>query len=327
MSQSSPILSLPYIQPAQAQKHVTHNEALRVLDAITQLTVISADLMTPPQTPTAGDRYIVAGPAADDWAGQEGTIAVWVDSTWQFFTPQTGWRADVTGTAETLRFDGGVWQLLQPDFQNVPLVGVNAAADPGNRLTVSSDATLLNNAGAGHQLKLNKAGATETASLLFQTGFSGRAEMGTAGNDDFSIKVSADGLTYATALAADTSGAVQFPGGQSFFQEASIGNDAAWSIDIAWADPARILMWLAADLADHAFLVAITGPLVGASNFAEIFAGQSSVLGFQSGPLTGTTGPAGALTLAVDVTGAAPKLWIENRLGAAQTITLATLGR
>lgn len=30
---SSPNLQLPYIMPSQAQKHVTHNEALRTLDA------------------------------------------------------------------------------------------------------------------------------------------------------------------------------------------------------------------------------------------------------------------------------------------------------
>ena len=45
MSQTSPVLSLPYIQPAQAQKHVTHNEALRILDAITQLSVIDTSTL------------------------------------------------------------------------------------------------------------------------------------------------------------------------------------------------------------------------------------------------------------------------------------------
>ncbi len=34
MSDNSPRLDLPDIQAAQAQKHVTHNEALRVLDVL-----------------------------------------------------------------------------------------------------------------------------------------------------------------------------------------------------------------------------------------------------------------------------------------------------
>ena len=68
--------------------------------------------------------------------------------------------------------------------------------------------------GPGHQLKLNKAAAGDTASLLFQTGFSGRAEMGTAGSDDFSVKVSADGSVFATALTVDRqSGIVTLPQG------------------------------------------------------------------------------------------------------------------
>ena len=90
MSQTSPILSLPYIQPAQAQKHVTHNEALRVLDAITQLSVISASLTEAPAQAAAGDRYIVAENATGVWAGQDAAVAVWVDNTWQFFAPSTG---------------------------------------------------------------------------------------------------------------------------------------------------------------------------------------------------------------------------------------------
>jgi hypothetical protein len=50
MSDTSHILGLPYIQPAQAQKHVTHNEVLRVLDALVQLSVEDRDQTAPPAT-------------------------------------------------------------------------------------------------------------------------------------------------------------------------------------------------------------------------------------------------------------------------------------
>ena len=52
-------LKLPFIMAAQAQKHVTHNEALRILDAVVQLSVINRDLATPPASPTNGQRYII----------------------------------------------------------------------------------------------------------------------------------------------------------------------------------------------------------------------------------------------------------------------------
>lgn len=47
MSQS-PNLALPYLAAGQAQKHVTVNEALRLLDALVQAAVESAALSAPP---------------------------------------------------------------------------------------------------------------------------------------------------------------------------------------------------------------------------------------------------------------------------------------
>ncbi|MDF3415052.1 DUF2793 domain-containing protein [Sulfitobacter sp. M57] len=332
MSQTSPTLSLPYIQPAQAQKHVTHNEALRILDAVTQLSVISTTLTTPPGQTVSGDRYIVADAATGVWAGQEQNIAVQVDGSWQFFTPNIGWRADIASSGEQVRFDGTVWQPAgggaTGDLQNVPLLGVNTTADATNKLAVSADATLLNNAGGGHQLKLNKATAGDTASLLFQTGFGGRAEMGTAGDDNFEVKVSPNGSNFKTAIRAEAStGAVQFPGGQSFFQDVFILNDTAWSIDIPWSNPSRILMWLSVNMEGRYFLFSITGTLTGVNNFGEMFANPPGTLTYHTGPLSGTTGPSGGINVSIDVTGSAPKLFVENRLGSNRLFTLSTMGK
>ena len=62
-------LGLPYLAAAQAQKHVTHNEALSRLDAVVQLAVIDTTLTVPPGSPAEGDRYIVADGATGAWAG------------------------------------------------------------------------------------------------------------------------------------------------------------------------------------------------------------------------------------------------------------------
>lgn len=329
MSETSPILSLPYIQPSQAQKHVTHNEALRELDAIVQLSVVSADLTAPPVTPSEGDRYIVAASATEVWSGQDNAVAVWADSAWSFHAPQTGWRADIQSDGGSLRFDGASWTA--PDIaplQNVAHVGVNTTADNTNRLSVSAPATLLNNAGGGHQLKLNKNTQTDTASLLFQTGFSGRAEMGTAGNDDFAVKVSANGTLFNTAIVADAAdGAVRFPQGKCYFDEVFIADDAAYSFNIPFSDPARIMMWLSLDLAGQFYLFSITGALTGASNLAAMFTSPSGSLNFLTGPLDGTTGPNDAISISIDTSGNAPRMYIENRLGSDRTFTMSTLGK
>ncbi|WP_227751865.1 DUF2793 domain-containing protein [Tabrizicola oligotrophica] len=85
-----------------------------------------------------------------------------------------------------------------------------AIADATNRLSLNAPASLFNHAGAGHQVKVNKAAATDTGSFLFQTGFSGRAEFGLTGSDDFQIKVSPDGASWFNALQLErTSGRVR----------------------------------------------------------------------------------------------------------------------
>ena len=56
----TPNLGLPYIDGSQAQKHVTHNEALRILDAAVQIGVLDLTLTAPPSSPAEGERHVVA---------------------------------------------------------------------------------------------------------------------------------------------------------------------------------------------------------------------------------------------------------------------------
>ena len=327
MSETSPALGLPFIQPSQAQKHVTHNEALRILDAVTQLTVESADLATPPSDPAEGARYIVASPGQAEWAGQDHSIALFSDGTWRFFAAQTGWRADIAPTGNALRYDGAVWQSIGVP-ETLPQLGLNTSADTTNRFTVASDATLLSHDGAGHQLKINKDTAGDTASLLFQTGWSGRAEMGTTGSDDFAIKVSGDGTTFQEALVAQANtGGVQIPSGQLFFRDVFVLNDTTYSFDIPFANPARTLMWLGMNVQGYYFLFSITGSLSGAGNFGEMFANPPGKLTFHTGALSGTTGPDGCINLSIENIGGTRRMYLENRFGSNRLFTLATLGR
>jgi hypothetical protein len=202
MSDVSAVLTLPYILPSQAQKHVTHNEALARLDVAVQLAVIARDLTAPPADPAQGDRYLVPAGATGAWAGHADQVALYDMATWTFQAPVAGWTARVLSEDTQVRFDGTAWQSGAGVLEAQTL-GINGAADATNRLCNVAAATLLTHEGAGHQLKINKAGPTDTASLLFQTGWSGRAEMGTAGSDAFTVKVSADGAAWTTALSLD----------------------------------------------------------------------------------------------------------------------------
>ncbi len=146
-----------------------------------------------------------------------GHVAAYQDGTWAFLTPRKGWLAWVGDEAKLVVHDGTTWTVFAGGSGNAtinptPLVGVNATADTTNRLSVASPATLFNHDGAGHQLKINKAATANTASLLFQDAFSGRAEFGLTGDDNFHVKVSADGTTWKEAIVVDRStGSVALP--------------------------------------------------------------------------------------------------------------------
>lgn len=209
----TPLLGLPLIAASQAQKHVTHNEALLLLDALTHLSVLSRGVASPPSA-ADGARYLLGAAPSGAWAGQPGRIALMQGGGWVFIAPRPGWRMWVEDEARLIVFDGAQWRepLAISELSNLIRLGVNATADATNRLAVSSAATLFSHAGSDHRLKLNKNAAGDTASLLYQTNWSGRAEMGLTGNDDFRINVSADGTGWRSALVVDrASGAVSLP--------------------------------------------------------------------------------------------------------------------
>lgn len=102
-------LLLPFLAAGQAQKHVTVNEALRMLDGIVQLSVIEADRADPPASPSDGDRYIVPAAATGAWSGWQNSVALWADGAWLRLVPRAGWTAWNRETDELLMFGGASW--------------------------------------------------------------------------------------------------------------------------------------------------------------------------------------------------------------------------
>tara|TARA_R110002073_G_scaffold303806_2_gene472291 strand:+ start:11139 stop:11882 length:744 start_codon:yes stop_codon:yes gene_type:complete len=142
MADETPHLGLPYILANQAQKQVTHNEALRLLDGIVQMAVISAGETDPPAGPNDGDRYIVAIGGTGDWAGWDGAIAYYVDGAWMKLVPQAGWRA-WAAAAEFLIYDGAAWKGIGAALGFIQL-GANTIVSEGpaesqNRMVVAEE--------------------------------------------------------------------------------------------------------------------------------------------------------------------------------------------
>lgn len=202
--ENSENLNLPYIMPAQAQKHVTHNEAIRMLDAIVQIGVLG--IMTqPPQNPANGDRYIIETGAIGDWSGKDNYLAAFQDGAWMVYPPQSGWMIFNGASEQQLVYRNGAWADLPAPLiqQNLDQVGINATADNTNRLSIASPACLFSHDGSDHRLTVNKQSEQDTASIMFQNNWTGHAEFGLTGNNNTHIKVSPDGQNWNEAIQID----------------------------------------------------------------------------------------------------------------------------
>jgi hypothetical protein len=215
----SPNLALPFIEGGELLPDVTLNEALRLMDTLVQLAVGDRDLNAPPSSPVEGQRWIVkASPSPTGaWAGHGNHVAAWQDGGWTFSVPKAGWLAFVVDEGVLIAWSGTAWAAALDvmggitTLQNLSLLGVGTTADSSNPLSAK-----LNNAlwtartvaegGDGNlRYKMSKESAAKTLSLLLQTNFSGRAEVGLTGDDNLHVKVSADGSTWLDAVTIDKS--------------------------------------------------------------------------------------------------------------------------
>jgi len=219
-------LELRLVEAAQAQKHVTVNEALLALDALVQLAVASRSRTAPPPNPAEGERYIPAADATEAWSGRAGQIAAWTDGAWAFFAPRPGWLAFAVEEGRLLAFDGSAWieALSAPPstLQDLELLGIGTSADAANPFSAKLNKALWTARTAAEggdgdlRYTLNKEQPTDVLSILLQSGFSARAELGLIGSEDLVLRVSPDGTTFQNVLSVDRSS------GQALFDKGAM---------------------------------------------------------------------------------------------------------
>lgn len=124
---SSANLALPYLAASQAQKHVTVNEAFERLDAMTQLSLLSVSTNAPPSSPADGDVYGLPAGSVNEWAGEDGKLALFLNGGWAFVSPKTGWRAWVQDAGALAVFDGAKW-----------VIGLQGLTQSGASLTIQT---------------------------------------------------------------------------------------------------------------------------------------------------------------------------------------------
>jgi hypothetical protein len=145
-------LGLPYIITSQAQKEVTHNEALNRLDAF--VTPIIIDIVTaPPGSPTMGDLVIVGTSPSGDFTGHENELAQYLTGGWVFYTPFKWMDAVVESLDSRMTYDGSNWipfGLIMKDTGEYLRVGhsqedvtVDSGAFKDSTITIPNRSILL----------------------------------------------------------------------------------------------------------------------------------------------------------------------------------------
>ncbi|MBB3871776.1 hypothetical protein GGR11_001290 [Brevundimonas mediterranea] len=207
-------LALPYLAAGQMQKHVTLNVALTRLDALLQTAVVSRTLTTQPVAPFDGDLYILPqGATGAAWSGRPaGALMRFESGGWSVVAAPVGLIALVLDTAVVVVCGEEGWSPLGQwlgEVQGLSRLGLGTTADAANPLAVKTNTALFTARGAAEggdgdlRLTLNKEAAGDVLSLLFQSGYGGRAELGLAGDENLSLKVSPDGSTWLRAFGVD----------------------------------------------------------------------------------------------------------------------------
>jgi Protein of unknown function (DUF2793)/Chaperone of endosialidase len=234
MADDSTNLGIKFLQASQADKHVAVNEAFDLLDVLVGQSVKGFGTNQAPTSNQEGDAFVIGTNPSQAWTGKASQMAVWKLGAWQFLQPRRGWQVrEIDANFATKIYTGTDWQALD-------LIGASASKltsiGLGTDASVATPfAAVLNQAswtargivqgGTGDlRIYAGKSTSSQTVSTVFQTGFSGRAEVGLCGDDLYSIRVSANGSTWRTAFSIDPITAkASFPVGTVIVDGVEIG--------------------------------------------------------------------------------------------------------
>lgn len=227
-------LQLPLISAAQAQKHVTHNEAILRLDGLCQMQALSYTVSAQPASPADGDLYLLpAGKTGSAWGGAANHAAAhYYDGVWHFYAPRAGWIAFIADTSRLVYHNGTQWtDVLTPSGASA---ADGSASAPGFAFASDTDTGLYrvgaNSLGitAGGTLRKTIDTAAETNALptLGPDGSASAPAMSFSGDTNTGLyRIGADILGFAAGgaekLRLSASG-LSFDGGTSFYKPGAV---------------------------------------------------------------------------------------------------------
>lgn len=139
MSLESARLALPFIAAGQAQKELTHNEALTLIDAALAAAAQSAGLNDPPATPAAGQCWVVGDAPTGARIDHAGALACRTESGWRFVPAIEGMKVWLQDQRLWAVREAGGWvigdiraaRLVVGDVQVVGARGASVAGPTG----------------------------------------------------------------------------------------------------------------------------------------------------------------------------------------------------
>lgn len=102
--------ALPLLQAGQAQKELTHNEAIVLLDMLT-MAAAAGVANAPPVAPAPGDCWIIGTAPTGEWAAAAQMLALWTQNGWRFVLPREGMRVWISGENCTALWRDGTWEI------------------------------------------------------------------------------------------------------------------------------------------------------------------------------------------------------------------------
>lgn len=135
---------LPLLAVSQAQKEITHNEALVLIDALIHIAVENTQSVPPAVTDVDNGKCWLIGPAASGlWANRSGQIAIWMGGSWRFSVPQNGMRLWNKSEGQQSHYNAGQW--INAPLMLLPIGG--AFIDVEARETLASILQFLRSIG------------------------------------------------------------------------------------------------------------------------------------------------------------------------------------
>ncbi len=109
----TPRFAMPLLDAAQAQKHVTVNEALMRADVLGAARVEDRGRIEPPAAPADGNAHFVGAGATGAWAGRDGDLALFLNGGWEFVAPWDGCTVWVAAERTRVTRVGDAWTQEQ----------------------------------------------------------------------------------------------------------------------------------------------------------------------------------------------------------------------